>query len=465
MKDQNRRDILKKAIVSSFSSLSSEKSLASLRKSLPNIVFILADDLGYADIGVYGHTKYKTQNIDRLAHEGLLLTQAYSNSPVCSATRVALMTGNYQYRLHAGLEEPIAPGEKLIGLPANGQTLPLLLKNHGYKTALIGKWHLGYLPNFSPLKSGYDEFFGNYGGAIDYFSHSGFSAENDGLFHDTTPVKEEGYYTEIIAKHAVEYIKKRNIHTPFLLSIHFTAPHWPWEGPKDHHISKKLKSLFHYDGGSIETYARMIESLDFWVGHILQTIEQKNFTENTIVIFTSDNGGERFSNNWPFSGQKTELLEGGIRVPAIIRWPRKIPVNKISSQVSITMDWLPTILAAVSDSDLDFTMFDGTNLIDVFKGNKTTFHRNLFWRYKANAQRAHRYKDFKYLKIKENEFLFDVKNDKRERADLAKIFPDIFKKLQMEWIEWNSKMLPITDDIHTHWINPVNQADHYSPDK
>jgi arylsulfatase A-like enzyme len=452
-------------IATSISSIFPQISLSSSLQSLPNIIFILADDLGYADIGIYGKSNFKTPNIDRLANQGLKLTQAYSNSPVCSATRVALMTGRYQYRLRAGLEEPIGPEEKLIGLPPDCRTLPSSLKTYGYKTALIGKWHLGYLPRFSPLKSGYDEFFGNFGGAIDYFSHVGFSAENDGLFHAETPAKEEGYYTEIITRRAIDYIKKREFNEPFFLSVHFTAPHWPWEGPEDRAVSENLKSLFHYDGGSIETYGKMVEALDLAVGRIIGSLKEKNLSDNTIIVFTSDNGGERFSNNWPFSGQKTELLEGGIRIPAIIRWPNKIPQKTITDQVCITMDWLPTFLGAITDGSADLSLFDGINLIEVFKGNRSTIPRDLYWRYKANAQRAYRHNDFKYLKIRDNEFLFDVNDDKRERANLMYKFPEMFEKMRASWNQWNAEMLPITDAVNTHWIKDKNQADHYLPEK
>ena len=210
----------------------------------PNIVFILADDLGYADVSCYGQRDYTTPNIDRLAIEGLRFTQGYSNSPDCSATRVALMTGRYQARLPVGLEEPISPlSPKDVGLPPSHPTLPSLLKKAGYDTTLVGKWHLGYLPDFSPLKSGYDHFFGIIGCCADYFNHGGAAPQSyplpipglaSQLHEQEVPVERHGYMTNLLGDRAVQTVEGYDkSKVPFLLSLHFTAPHWPWEGPDD----------------------------------------------------------------------------------------------------------------------------------------------------------------------------------------------------------------------------------------
>src|SRR6267143_4225665 len=234
----------------------------------PNIVFILADDLGYADVSCYGQRDYTTPNVDRLAIEGLKFTQAYSNSAVCSATRTALITGRYQMRLPVGLEEPInATTPKGVGLPPSHPTLPSLLKKSGYGTTLVGKWHLGFLPDYSPLKSGYDRFFGIFGGAADYFNHGADAlrtgAESSQLHEQEVPVERHGYMTNLLGDRAVQtvegYAKSKE---PFLMSLHFTAPHWPWEGPDDEAESKRIKSIFHRDGGTQKTYATMVQSMD-----------------------------------------------------------------------------------------------------------------------------------------------------------------------------------------------------------
>jgi arylsulfatase A-like enzyme len=432
-------------------------------KQQPNIIFILADDLGHADLGAYGQTDIKTPHLDRLAAQGLRFTQAYANSAVCSATRFALITGRYQYRLRGGLEEPIAGASDTIGLPRTHPTLPSLLRKNGYGTALIGKWHLGSLPNFGPIKSGYDSFFGNYGGAIDYFTHKPGVGPNfkEDLYEDEVPVHQIGYYTDLLGARAVDFVNRQKEGKPFLLSLHYTAPHWPWEGPGDEAISRDIDNIFHYDGGDLATYGRMVESLDASIGRVLTALEDKGLAENTIVIFTSDNGGERFSKNWPLSGQKTELLEGGIRVPAIVRWPGKIAAGQVTDQVAVSMDWLPTLLAAAGGAPDPAYPPDGQNLLPTLLGQAKPRERTVLWRYKANAQRAIRSGDWKYLKIGGNEFLFDVVKDQRERANLAKRHPEVFARLKAQWETWDKEMLPITADVRTHGVSGNVQADRY----
>ena len=429
----------------------------------PNILFILADDLGYGDLGIYGQTDFTTPHLDKLARQGLRFTQAYANSAVCSATRFGLITGRYQYRLRGGLEEPIARATDNLGLPPEHPTLPSLLKKSGYTTALFGKWHLGFLPTFGPLKSGYEVFFGNYGGAIDYFTHKSGVGEKvpEDLYEDEVPVHKLGYYTDLLAARAVDYLEKYDKKTPFFLSLHFTAPHWPWEAPGDEAVSKEIKDIFHYDGGDLVTYGKMVGALDTAIGRVLKTLESRGLSKNTIVVFTSDNGGERFSRTWPFSGQKTELLEGGIRVPAIVRWPAKIKADQVSSQVTISMDWLPSLLAAAGTAPDPDYLPDGENLLPVILGASAGHARTLFWRYKANTQRAVRSGDWKYLRISGNEFLFNVVTDQRERANLAFKHPEILARLKTQWENWNAIMLPITKEVRTHAVDGKTQADRY----
>ncbi len=462
--DQKRRAVIKGLPALA---LAPQALFAADRKDRqPNIVFILADDLGYADLGVYGNTDFTTPNLDRLAAQGVRFTQAYANSAVCSATRFGLITGRYQYRLRGGLEEPIAGASKTIGLPPQHPTLPSLLKKAGYRTALFGKWHLGYLPVFGPLKSGYDVFFGNYGGAIDYFTHKpGVGPEvPEDLYEGEVPVHKVGYYTDLLAERATEYIGQQDGKQPFFLSLHFTAPHWPWEGPGDEAVSRDICNIFHYDGGDLVTYGKMVTGLDTAIGRVLDALRRKGLADDTIVIFTSDNGGERFSKTWPFSGQKTELLEGGIRVPAIVRWPRRLGAGTTTDQVAISMDWLPTLLAAAGGAPDPAYPPDGQDLLPVLTGQRAPGERTLFWRYKANAQRAVRSGNWKYLRLNGNDFLFDVSVDQRERANLAQRHPDVFDKLKGEWESWNASMLPITPDVRAHGVNGKVQADHYHAD-
>ena len=432
----------------------------------PNIVFILADDLGWADLGVYGATDFKTPHLDRLAAQGVRFNQAYANSAVCSATRIALITGRYQYRLRAGLEEPLARYAGQLGLPPDHPTLPSLLKKAGYDTALIGKWHLGQPPAYGPQRSGYDYFFGNHHGAIDYFTHKpgvGEQFDRD-LWQGSEPVERSGYYTYILGDEATRYVQERkNIAKPFFLSLHFTAPHWPWEGPDDEHVAHSIKNLFHYDGGSLKKYGEIVEALDKAVGQVLQALDDSGQADNTIVIFTSDNGGERFSKTWPFTGQKTELLEGGIRVPTLLRWPARI-APQVSEQVTATMDWLPTLLAAAGVAPHADYPPDGESILPVLLGDAPVHPRTLFWRYKSQRQRAVREGRYKYLRINDNEFLFDVEDDTLERANLRDKHPEVFERLRAAWEQWNAQFLPITDEVITHGLSPDIQADRYVPD-
>lgn len=433
----------------------------------PSILFILADDLGYADLSVYGQREYQTPHLDRLAAQGVRFTQAYANSAVCSATRLALITGRYQYRLRAGLEEPIPSASATIGLPPDHPTLPSLLKQAGYDTALIGKWHLGRPPAFSPLASGYDRFFGNLGGVVDYFTHKAGVGEHlaPDLYEGTVAVERTGYYTQILADEAEAYVRGRaGADNPFFLSLHFTAPHWPWEGPNDEQVSRELKDLFHYDGGTQRTYGEIVRALDAAVGQVLAALEETGQADNTIVVFTSDNGGERFSDTWPFVGQKTELLEGGLRVPTLLRWPARL-APQVQEQVSISADWLPTLLAAAGTAPHPDYPSDGHNLLPVLQAQAAPYARTLFWRYKSQTQRALREGDWKYLQINDNEFLFQVVDDPRERANLRERQPEVFARLRQRWLDWDREFLAITPETFTHGVTPDIQADRYVPSR
>ncbi|HET7084784.1 MAG TPA: sulfatase-like hydrolase/transferase [Rhizomicrobium sp.] len=427
----------------------------------PNIVFFLADDLGFADVACYGRPDLNTPNIDRIAAEGIRFTQAYANSAVCTASRVGLITGRYQYRLKIGLEEPLG-SNAAIGLPPDHPTLPSLLKKHGYATTLLGKWHLGYLPDYGPLKSGYDHFWGFRGGALDYYTHTDPNHKDD-LWDGDVPVHETGYMTDLLGDRAVDavnaYAKAKQ---PFFLDVHFNAPHWPWEAVGDQAEAERLRkaSLFHYDGGTQRTYQQMIERMDFQIGRVLKALDAQGLSGDTIAIFTSDNGGERFADTWPFTGRKTELLEGGLRIPLVMRWPAQIKKGLTTEQTAIHMDWLPTLLAAAGGTPAPDYPTDGIDLLPVMTGKAAPSPRKLFWRYKANHQRAARDGDWKILKINGNSFLFDVAADPMERANLKNRHPDIFNRLAAEWDSWNAAMLPEIRDSNTGGITADTQADH-----
>jgi len=337
-----------------------------------------------------------------------------------------------------------------------------LLRAAGYATTLIGKWHLGELPKYGPLKSGYEHFYGFRGGSLDYYTHQS-NAQRGDLWDGDVEVHQTGYLTEMLGARAVNVIEGyAKAGKTFFLSLHFNAPHWPWEAPGDQAESDRLRgnALIDFDGGTQKTYQRMIEAMDLQIGRVLQSLEAHSLTENTIVIFTSDNGGERFAYTWPFTGRKTELLEGGIRIPAIISWPARIPRGQTTNQVAISMDWFPTLLAAAGASPDPAFPPDGIDLLPVLTQNAPSSSRKLFWRYKANAQRAIRDGDFKFLKILGNTFLFNVAEDPMERANLKERRKDIYDRLFTEWLAWNATMLPEIDESGTGNFTGAELADH-----
>ena len=407
-------------------------------ESRPNIVFILADDLGWGDLSCYGRPDYHTPNIDQLALQGTRFTDAYSASAVCTPTRCGYVTGQYPARFKIGLEEPLVNAD--VGLEPNQQTNASLLKQSGYETALIGKWHLGFRPEWGPNAHGFDEFFGILAGAGDYFLHKSGSGKPD-LYENLTPVERNGYLTELLTERAVNYVKKPRS-APFFLSLHYTAPHWPWQGPKGgeviHFGDKAPEPLAMGAGGSLKMYAQMMKSLDEGVGRVMQSIKAAGIDKKTIVIFTSDNGGERFSYLWPFSGRKGELLEGGIRVPAIVRWPGVVPANRVTQQMVITMDWTPTFLAAAKVSGQH--SFDGIDLLPTVKGNSQLIDRTFFWR--IYAQDAVRDGKWKYVRNGEVRKLFDLSLDEHEQADFSNKNPEVLQRLMEAFNKWNDQMLP-----------------------
>lgn len=417
----------------------------------PNFVFILADDLGHADLGCTGARASDpvSPNLDRMAADGIRFTHGYSNSPVCSPTRFALITGRWQYRLRGGAEEPLsgqARGDRIIGLPPDHPTLPSLLRAAGYRTGLVGKWHLGFAPHFGPSKSGYDEFFGPMSGGVDYFSHVDGRGVRD-LWEGDEPSSKQGYLTDLISERAAQFIESNPAERPFLLSVHYTAPHWPWETRDDSAESVRIgRAINHVDGGSIPVYQRMIHHMDEGVGGILDALRRKGLDDDTLVVFTSDNGGERFSDNWPFVGQKMDLLEGGIRVPMLARWPGRITSGTTSATPVVTMDWTATMLAAAGTPAHPEYPLDGIDLQELFADPQWDPHRALYWRMLHRDQRAVRRGRWKYLYIGGNEYLFDVVGDARERANLGTREPQRLTELRQAWIDWNATMPPIPAD-------------------
>ena len=423
----------------------------------PNIVFIVADDLGYADLGCYGGRDASfgavSPHIDALAAQGLKLSQGYSNSPVCSPTRFALMTARYQYRLRGAAEEPInskSRGSTTLGLPPEHPTLPSLLRDAGYRTALMGKWHLGYPPAFGPLRSGYDEFFGPMSGGVDYFTHCSSTGQHD-LYLGDAEQQEDGYLTDLITDHGLDFVRRMaggaRSGTPFFLSLHYTAPHLPWETRDDEALAQEVKgNLFHLHGGNIDTYRRMIHHMDEGIGRLMDLLRAEGLERDTLVVFTSDNGGERFSDNWPLVGGKMDLTEGGIRVPWIAHWPAVIAPGSTSTQTCMTMDWSATMLDAAGATAAASHPLDGRSLMPLLRDATWRDDQPLFWRMNHRGQRAMRHGPWKYLRVDGHDYLFNLEGDERERANLAPIAPERLAAMVQAWEAWEATMPPIPAD-------------------
>ncbi|OKK18120.1 twin-arginine translocation pathway signal protein [Streptomyces sp. CB00455] len=413
----------------------------------PNILFILGDDLGWADLSSYGSPHIETPNLDRLARQGVRFTDAYSGSATCSPTRFSLYTGRYPARTQGGLAEPIA--DRSAGLEPTHPTLASLLKAAGYSTALIGKWHAGYLPHYSPVKSGWEEFFGNFGGALEYYSKLGLGGEYD-LYEGDAEYKDLRYYTRIITERAAEYVSRGHHGAPWLLNLNFTTPHWPWIADGDTQESAEIvrrikagdrQALWHQDGGSVGKYKQMVEDLDRSVGEVLKALKRSGQEDDTLVVFSSDNGGERFSYNWPLSGNKASLQEGGIRVPAIVRWPRRLDGGQVSHVPVFSPDWTATLLELAGTRPHPDYPLDGVSLAGYLLRGEELAERDLFWR--VRGERALRRGNWKYYRgTSGRDQLFDLAGDLREQADRAAAEPARLARLRAAWEKTDAGLLP-----------------------
>ncbi len=412
---------------------------AQKKEKRPNIIYIMVDDMGYADLSGYGRKEYQTPQLDRLATQGIKFTQAYAAAPVCTPTRVSFMTGKYPARSPIGLREPIdwSSGDSTIGLPGK-PTIASLLKGAGYHTVLIGKWHLGFPADAGPLKHGFSQFFGFKGGAVDFISHTGPTSRPD-LFENEEPVKASGYLTDILTDKAISFLRQQHSQ-PFFLSLQYNAPHWPWQEPGDSPYPDTMRFTA---GGSVAKYGAMMKNLDSNMGRFLAVLDETGLANETLVIFVSDNGGERYSDMGPLSGRKMTLREGGIRVPAFVRWPGKIKEGMVSEQPVITMDWTATILAAAGVKPSNEVQLDGVSLLPFLTQKAKSFDRSFYWRiFQRSQQQAMREGKWKYLKDEKGEYLFDLSVDEGEKNNLKESEKAIFERIKLQFSEWEREVLP-----------------------
>jgi arylsulfatase A-like enzyme len=412
---------------------------SNVRSQRPNIIYIMTDDMGYGDLSGYGRKDYQTPNLDKLAAQGIKFVNAYSAGPLCTPTRTAFMTGRWPARTPVGLIEPLTgnSSDTAFGLTPEYPSIATLMKAAGYQTALIGKWHLGSRSQHNPVKNGFEYFYGFYSGAADYISHKGEERKHD-LYENDVPVYPEGYLTDLFSQKAIAFIKQE--HTkPFFLAITYNAPHWPWQGPTD---KPYADSVNFRKGGSPAVYAAMMKSLDEGVGNIMKTLDDEQLSNRTIVIFTNDNGGEKYSDNGGLANAKSTLWEGGIRVPAFVRWPGKINAGIVTQQVAITMDWTATILSAGGGkAQVNFPL-DGIDLMPVLLAKKKNIERTFYWRTsQRNKQKAIRMGAWKYLQDEKGEYLFNLDTDQGEKNDLKEKQQAVFKLLKKNYANWEKMVL------------------------
>lgn len=409
-------------------------------QSKPNIIYIMVDDMGYGDLSCYGNKAIATPNIDLLAANGIKFMQAYAAAPVCTPSRTAFMTGRYPSRTTVGLYEPLdwTHSDSLVGLSPATPSLPMLLKKGGYTTHLIGKWHLGFLPEFGPNAHGFDSFYGYHGGGIDYFSHTDPLGNID-LYDNRKQVDQKGYLTDLFAQKAIAILKSKH-DKPFFLSLQFNAPHWPWQGPNDqvYPLGSKESKM----GGSKAIYKTMVERLDSAIGSILKVLKEQGLEKSTLVVFTSDNGGERYADMGGLKEKKFVLWEGGIRIPAIMVWPGKITAGITSEQPIIHMDFTATFLALANVNASKGLTFDGMDIMPLLTKPSKLLNRTFYWRvFQRNQQQAIREGEWKYLKTENAEYLFNVVTDKFENNDLKATNPDRFKQLKQKLADWEKTVL------------------------
>jgi N-acetylgalactosamine-6-sulfatase len=412
------------------------------RAAPPNIVLILSDDLGSADLSATGADDIRTPNIDEIARQGVRFSQAYSSAPECTPSRAALLTGLYQQRL-GGLECAIGVGNVgrydeavwlqnrgELGLPAGQPTLASLLRIRGYETACFGKWHLGYGERHAPSAFGFDEFFGVLGGNADYFRHT----EEDGtnvLYRNGRPVREEGYLTDLIGSAAARWLDERG-RRPFFLYVPFTAPHSPYQSHSQREIPPGM-----WNKGSRRVYAEMVEAMDRQVGVIVSRLRERGLLETTWLVFLSDNGGTGVGSNRPLRGGKTTLWEGGIRTPCFMRWPGVFRPGSETAQVTLMMDVAAGILAAAG---VKAPRLDGLNLMERWQCRKPPLARTVFWRYRRGdvTRKAVRRGDWKVVLDSGREELHNLARDPLESSNIIGSQPAIAADLRLRLARWEN---------------------------
>lgn len=424
-------------------------------KKAPNIIIIMTDDQGYGDLSCMGASDFKTPHLDHLAQQGARFNCMYSNSPVCSPSRAALLTGRYPG--YAGVRSVLAGHRRASGLTSDTPTIATALKRNNYHTGLVGKWHLGLLEECRPNANGFDEFYGFLAGCVDYYSHIFYWSMADGrtnpthdLWHNEHEIYENGeYLTDLITRKSIEFIRK-SAKDPFMLFVSYNAPHYPLHAPQ------KYLERFPHLSNDRRIMAAMISAVDDGVGQIMAELTRQGLTEDTLIYFQSDNGPSRESRNWMdgredpycggstgmFTGHKFSLFEGGIRVPAILCWPGHIPSAQVINDPAVAMDIFPTIMDAIG-GDKNLYQLDGKSLLPRLMHGENCMHRRIFWEMgQQTAVRQGQYKLIlngqleEFLPSRASVFLADIINDPGEQQNLASKMPELTEELKTAALEW-----------------------------
>lgn len=409
----------------------------------PNIITILADDLGSGDVGFMGCEDIPTPNLDSIAKHGVRFTCGLVSHPLCSPTRAGLLTGRYQQRFGHEYNPQYDPSDAKAGLPTSEVTLPQLLKQAGYATGIVGKWHLGAAPEHHPLKRGFDEQFGFIGGGHDYFKANPPGETHEYLIpieRNGQPVEEKEYLTDAFSREAAAFVR-RHAARPFFLYLAYNAPHAPLQAPE-----KYLARIARIEDTNRRLFAAMMVAVDDGVGALLATLRELRLENDTLIFFLSDNGGPtRFgATNGTLRGEKGSVCEGGIRVPFAVQWRGRLPEGKDYAQPVISLDIFATALAAAGVQPPADRKIDGVNLLPYLLGERAgTPHERLFWRIGGGASYAVREGRWKMVKLgPADPMLYDLETDPRESVNLAERQPEVLKRLVAAFNDWDKEMVP-----------------------
>ncbi len=416
-------------------------------KTKPNIIVILTDDQGWADVGFNGAKDIPTPNLDRIAQEGVIFENGYVSHPYCSPSRAGLLTGRYQARFGHDCNLPYqGENDASIGTPSSERMISEVLKEQGYRTGAIGKWHVGDHPDVQPMAQGFDEWFGFVGGSMNFWGISTSPVQT--IFRNTVKVPEEelSYLTDDFTDEAINFISSQN-EKPFFLYLAYNAPHAP-----NHATKQYLERTKHIEYGGRSVYGAMVNAVDAGVGKIDSALIANGIKDNTIIVFLSDNGGRReFADNRPNRGHKGMLFEGGIKVPFFITWPDRLKGHQVYKYPIISLDLFPTFLDALGIAPASEKQLDGISLLPFISGeNAGKPHETLFWRSVGGFEYAVRKGNFKLYKsaYKNKTLLFDLEKDHYERNDISDQFPDVIANLEQEYADWDAQ------NLAPGWVDP-----------